>query len=145
MKKSMSKVFCLLLAAVLMFGLVACSEAPVEPTVQNDPQLEKLIEEQGDAFIASFKEGFEGSAGGLKCELTLEVSGTELIFDCRIQDIDNVPDDAKAQMQEIYDQSKEGLKAELMALKEEAPNLSKVLLNVCEEDGDILAVIDIDF
>ncbi len=117
---------------------------PVPETSGNDAQLEAVVAMYKDEFLDGMKMGFEQSAGGLECDCTMRVEGTTIIIECLINGINNIPAENKAQMQEIYDGMTDTMKAAFTPFKEEAPNLSEAIINVCEEDGDILATIDIE-
>ncbi len=144
MKKTNKRIISLLLACLMMLTFVACSgeEAPVAE--ENDPQLEELIANEGEAFVESFTSSFEASSG-LKCDSTIKVKGTALIIDCNIKNVDNVPDVTKKQMQEAYDGEKASLKEGFAPLKELAPNLSLVAFYINEQDGDNIATINLEF
>ena len=141
MKNFVKKVLCLAVVAVMAFSIVACSDS----NVKDDPALVEFVEEEGDVFVESFESSFEASSGGLTCDCSIDVKGTTLIVECLFNGVDDVDDDVKKQMQEIYDESKSVLKASFEPLKDEAPNLSHVYINICEEDGDRLASVDLEF
>ncbi|MBR2476804.1 MAG: hypothetical protein IKB50_01570 [Clostridia bacterium] len=144
MKTFAKRLLCALLAGVMVFGLMACSkDDKSSSSVPNDPDLERLVREEGDDFVEGFESGFEGSSGGLDCECSIRVEGTSLIVDCLILDVDNVPAETKEDMQKSYDSSKDSMKATFEPFKEEAPNLTLVVLNICEEDGDLLASVNL--
>ncbi len=118
---------------------------PVPETSGNDAQLEAVVAMYKDDFLDGMKMGFEQSAGGLECDCTMRVEGTTIIIECLIDGINNIPAENKAQMQEIYDGMNDTMKVAFTPFKEEAPNLSDVIVNVCEEDGDILASIHLEY
>ena len=145
MKKTLKKLLSLSLAVILAFGLIACSSDVVkDDVVTNDPDLERIVAEEGQAYEEAFENSFSQSSG-LTCECKFYAKGTSLITDCIINGVDDVPEDVKAQMQETYDNSKASLKASFDPIKDEAPNLTNAIINVCEEDGDIIASVDIAF
>ncbi|MBR5239727.1 MAG: hypothetical protein IKW04_04015 [Clostridia bacterium] len=117
--------------------------APV--TSGNDAQLEAVVAKYKGEFLDGMKMGFEQSSGGMECDCTMRVEGTTIIIECLINGMNNIPAENKAQMQEIYDGMTDTMKTAFAPFKEEAPNLSEVIINVCEEDGDILATIDVEF
>ena len=161
MKQMSKRIISMLVIAILAIGLVACTgadevtetpapapeatgEVATQPASNNDPDLEAFIKTQGDEFLSAFDKSFGESSGGMQCKSTLKVDGTKLVLDCSIQGINNVADAGKAQMQKVYEDNKEALKAGFAPLKSEVPTVSGIIINVCEEDGDILATINMD-
>lgn len=153
MKKTFKNFMCLFLVVILTLGLVACSGVKNdEPTpvnsnesVKDDPELVAFIEEQGDDFVSAFEESFQQSSGGMKCNATIEVEGTGLVVECRIKGLNNVPKETKTMLQQTYDAEKETLKEGFVIIKSIVPSFTSVNFNVCEEDGDLLASVDLQF
>ena len=145
MKNIFKKLSCLILAVVFVFCFAACSDNNVSTDSVNDPQLEKLIETDGDAFEKNFEDSFSSSSGGLTCDCKLSVDGTKLVVDCLVEDIDDVPEETKAEMQTAYDAAKGELSEAFKPIKDEAPALTEVVMNICEEDGDVIASVNMPF
>ena len=139
----MKNLACFAMVAVMALCFVACSGG--SNSVANDPALEELVKTQGKSFTDAFESSFSQSSGGMNCNCELKVQGTELVVECRIDNVDNVPAETKAQMQQIYDQQADSLKSGFDVIKQEAPNLSKVTMLVCEEDGDEMAKVELNF
>ena len=138
----MKKVSALILAISMMFVLVACGEKPVsEDPVEVNP-VQEFFDLYGDEFLTSINDSFASAAGGLTCESNLEINGNHLTVNICIQGVDNIPDDVKKQMQDIYNGMSETFEATLTEMQTELPELEAVTYNVCEQDGDILAVIE---
>ena len=144
-----------LLILALAFALAACGgtdveepivEEPIvqeEPVVTDDPQLLAFIDTYGTEFVEGFETSFSKSSG-MSCECTLEADKTELICTCLITGLNDVPDSAKTQLQEIYDGMKDDLKTGFQPIKDQVPTLTAVTFMICEEDGDLLAEINLE-
>ena len=48
-------------------------------------------------------------------------------------------------MQAAYEEAKDELAESFKPIKTEAPGMSEVMFNVCEEDGDVIASVVISF
>ena len=149
----MKKLLSLLVVVMMAFSLVACS-APATITetpdagntaTENDPELQAFIDAEGEAFVTAFDESFAESSGGLTCSSTIAVSGTTVIITCPIDGINDIPEEVKAEMQAVYDETKDLLKEQFQLIKDEVPTLTNVIMSICEEDGDVLASLDIEF
>ncbi len=136
----MKKIIALAMVAVLaVMALVACGGG--EPK-ENNPAVEKYVKEKGDSLIANFEEGFTSS--GMTCETTIKAVGDGIVVETRINGMDNIPEDSKKIMQDTYDAMSPAFEQLLDALKAEEPEIDYIDFNICEEDGDLLATIDID-
>ena len=136
----MKRILALLLVAVFaVMALVACGES-------NDgganAAVEKYVKENGDTLIENFEVGFTSS--GLTCNTTVKAVGDGIVLETRINGMDNIPEESKKVMQDTYDAMDDTFEQLLDELQKEEPAIDYVKINVCEEDGDLLAVIDID-
>jgi len=162
-KKILSSILCLMLAIGLIFNFAACSDDKSDKTGKTgisgtsgnggittsgnaqDADLVKFIDEQGDELLSGFESSFEQSSGGLDCECSWEIDGTALTLNCLINGVDDVPEANKQEMQDIYDSQNDTFHSLFAPIKDEVPNLSNVTIKVCEEDGDLLADISLDY
>ena len=122
---------------------VKLSETPFAPEAENMTEVEAFISEYGDLLKAGFEEGF--SESGLTCKTTVAGKGNDIIIETRIDYIDGLTEKDKAELQEEFNLGKEDLKAEFEGAKEDIPSLEKIIFRVCEEDGDLIATIEIEF
>lgn len=148
MKNILKRISCLALVVLLVLSFAACTknnESSNTSFVENDPGLEKLVNEQGDSFEALFEESFSSTSGGLECDCKLSVKGTTLVLDNLVENINDVPEETKEEMQAAYEEAKDELAEGFKPIKTEAPGMSEVIFNVCEEDGDVIASVVISF
>ena len=147
MKNIFKRLSCLILAVIFVFCFAACgnNDANINNDGGNDPKLEKFVESQGADFEKSFEDSCKSSSGGLNCDCKLSVDGTKLTVDCLVEGIDDVPSETKDEMQKAYEATKTELSESFKPIKDGAPNLSEVTLNICESDGDIIATINMPF
>lgn len=137
MKKGFKKLSCLLLALMMVISFAACSKDSGDV----DPKLAKFIEEQGSDMEEAFESSF-GSSSGMDCECEISGEGTKLILDCKIDGFNDLSSSEKKQVQDIYDSMSSQFKTMFSPLKEEVSTLTEVVINVCEEDGDLIAKIE---
>lgn len=148
----MKKLLALMMALVMMLSFVACGEEEVvqEPAVDtpvikelvkaNNPALEAYLAENKDAFLGAMIDSFSKSAG-TTCEGFVEVDGDGFVIDIHIDGFNDIPDDVKTALQEAYDTMGTSFDDALAQMQTELPELKSFTVNVCEEDGDLLAVI----
>ena len=147
MKNIFKGLLCLILAVVFVLCFAACGDNGSTNTngSGNDPQLEKFVESEEASLKKSFEDIITSTSGGLNCECKLSVDGTKLTADCLVEGIDDVPSETKDEMQKAYEATKTELSEAFKPIKDGAPNLSEVILNICESDGDLIAAINIPF
>ena len=157
MKNVFKRLSCLILVVVFVLCFAACGGTEPAPAngsapatgenagTKNDPELVKLVENEGAAFEKSFEDSFGSSSGGIECDCKLSVDGTKLIVDCLVAGVDEVPEETRKEMQEAYDATAEELSEAFKPIKDEAPSLTEVILNICEEDGDVIAIVKMPF
>lgn len=109
-----------------------------EPVVTES--VEDFVEANGDMLLELFEQGF--TAAGLTCNSTVVADGNDIVFDININELENVDDATKAQMQESYDQQQATFDAMAQALKTACSDLEGVVINVCDKDGNVCAVIE---
>ena len=147
MKNIFKRLSCLILAVVFVLCFAACGDngSTVDNGSGNDPKLEKFVESEGAEFEKNFEDSFKSSSGGLNCDCKLSVDGTKLTVDCLVEGIDDVPSETKDEMQKAYEATKTELSEAFKPIKDVAPNLNEVILNICESDGDIIATVNMPF
>ena len=151
MKSISKKLICMLMAVIMMASFVACSsEGATKPVSEsesgkNDAKLEAFIENEGQAFIDAFTKSFTQTSDGMKCDTTIEVEGSTLVIDCAVEGMNNISDDVKAQLQDLYDQTGDIIKESFQPIKDAVPSLEAVIFNMREEDGDLLAGVRAEY
>jgi len=113
-------------------------QVSVPNTTQTDAQ--KFVDEQGEAFLSELESGFVATAG-TGCSSSIVANGNGVLITIKINGVNNVTAEEKATMQSAYDASSATFSAALSSLRTEYPGISSLTINVCEEDGDLLAVI----
>lgn len=106
-------------------------------------QVEKYVEIYGSLLEESFESGFEQS--GLNCTATVSANGNKIIIASNIDGINNVSSDEKAELQTYFDENKSELKDIFDGIQDNISSLEAIIINVCEEDGDLIATIELEF
>ena len=147
----MKKVLALTLALVMMLAFAACGGSDdSKGDISNgdsakeaaNPAVQAYLESAGENFTEELEAGFETSSG-MECDSTVEVVGNGIVVNLNVHGLNDVPEDTKEQLQQTYDSMSETFEGILEMLQAECPECDSLTYNVCEEDGDILAVIDI--
>lgn len=143
--KTLKKLGLLMFVFVMMLSFSACggSDKDVPGTTAEKTEVELYVEENGEELIADFESGLKSS--GLTCESTVEGKGNEIILTTNIDQLDNLTDDQKEQMQDMFDDMNSEMKAGFSGVEKELPTLERISFNICEKDGDEVADIVIDF
>lgn len=110
-------------------------------TTSGKTELEKFMAEYGSYIEASFEEGFNSS--GMTCTCKAYAVKNTLYLICNIDGLNNVPKEVKYQLSATLEAQKGVLAAQFSSLNDELP-MDKVVLQICEEDGDALVTLDID-
>lgn len=135
----MRKVLSLVLVAVLCLSLVACGGKKQEDNGPN-AKVVAYVEEYGDVMLESMEESFATSSG-MTCKSTIEAVGSGIVINININELDNIPEETKDLMQEMYDAMSGTFNGMLEDLQKEAPEVTYMQIKVCEKDGDVLATI----
>lgn len=134
----MKKIIALLLSLMLVFSLAACGGSD-KADVDNSKIKEYVAENKAD-LLSSMEQSFAASAG-LSCDSDIEVKGMGFVISINIHGLDNVPAEQKAQMKEAYDSMSSVFESSLELMQKDLPELEYYQVDVCEEDGDLLASI----
>lgn len=141
----MKKIIALLLALTLMLSLAACSfvslgeNEPAEDKVAQ--KIAKYVEDNKKELLDSMEASFATSSG-MTCTSSIEAEARGFVIQININELDNIDDDTKAQLQSIYDGMNENFVNSLELMQKELPELEYYKVLVCEKDGDILATIE---
>ena len=124
-------------------------DAPtIEPTIDIDigvddgASVAQYIEENKADLLATFESSFATSSG-MTCTSDIKVKGNGFIIDININELEDVPDETKEQIQDVYDSMGSSLDASLEAMQLEIPELEYYTINVREKDGDLVAALTI--
>lgn len=131
----MKKLLALMLATMMIFTLVACS-------ADSSAKIKEYVEANEDVLVSSVEQGFAQS--GMTCNSSVEVEGNGFAINININELDEVDDAIKSQMQLTYDSMSSVFDAMLTEAQKELPELEYIKVNVCEKDGDVLATITAD-
>lgn len=134
----MKKIIALLLSLMLVFSLAACGGSD-KADVDNS-KIKEYVAEHKSELTASMEQSFAASAG-LSCDSDIEVKGMGFVISINIHGLDDVPAEQKAQMKEAYDGMSSLFESSLELMQKDLPELEYYQVDVCEEDGDLLASI----
>jgi hypothetical protein len=98
------------------------------------------VRQYGDEFLDGLEQGFTQNSE-LTCNSTIAAQGTGIVVHININEIDNVDQATKNQMQAAYDSMSGTFKQSLNQMQRSLPELESLTIYVCEKDGDLLATI----
>ena len=141
---AIKKIGALALVIIMAFSFSACSNMKEQITdlTKEQTELQKYVEEHGEEFINTFKEGFEIS--GMKCDATIEADGNILIMNVSMAELNDVPEEIKSVIQASLDESKSSLAPSFAEIKKQISSLEGVKVNFNEADGDTIATIEVE-
>ena len=134
----MKKVLALVFVLVMCFSFVACEKA-AEGT--DNPAIVKYVDENRAELLSTMETSFAG-ASGMSCESNIYVEGDGFVIDIDINGMSNVDDATKELLQETYDTMDDTFDLLLANIQKELPECEYFTINVCDENGEVLAVID---
>lgn len=129
----MKRVLSIALVLIMCFALVACSESA------ND-KVKEYIDENREEILDSMEESFAYSSG-MTCTSSIKVVDAGFIVNININELDDVPEETKEQMQDAYDSLGNTFEGMLEDMQEELPELEYFTIKVCDKDGEVLATI----
>lgn len=139
----MKRVFALLLALVLVFALAACGgkeKADAPAAVATSNKVAEYVQANKAALLAEMEESFATSSG-MTCTSSITTEGNGIVISININELDNVDQEIKDQMQDAYDQMNGVFVESLKLMQQEVPEIESMKIKVCEKDGDVLATI----
>ncbi len=159
----MKKLLALILALAMMFAFAACGDDEPEAAPQDKPGIDTTTQEpevkepevkepeanpaltafldtNKDVFLSSMLDSFTQSSG-TTCKGDVRAEGNAFVVDIRIDGWNDISDDIKTQLQQAYDTMGTSFDDSLKQMQASLPELESFIVNVCEEDGDIVAVI----
>lgn len=116
-------------------------EVPVTgtPNSADAQKVASFIALHEDELIDSFESSF--TSAGMTCTTSLEIEGTGFILTVCINELENLTEDQKAQMQTTYDALSSTFSLSLDMMQTDIPELTYFKVLVCEKDGDHIATI----
>jgi len=149
----MKKLTALILALLMMFAFVACGSSDkddadkkddetVETTLSDAEKVAEYVAAHEAELLAAFGDGFSGS--GMTSQAAIKANGQDIILEVRINEFDNLPEEAKQAAQSTLDSLKSAMTPDFAEMKKELPELEDFVLKMCEKDGDIIAEITIE-
>lgn len=138
----MKKLTALLLVVFVCLTLVACGSKKDDTSAPDaSNKVKEYVDENGEAFLEGFEQGFESS--GLTCTSSIKAEGNGIVITVCINELVDVTGDVKAQLQSTYDADTSAYESVLAQLQGEVPELETMTYRICEKDGDILATIKV--
>lgn len=148
--KNIFKILSVILALALVLSFAACNKSEdeddndkggkVEVTTAGKTSVEEWVEEKGDELLDMLD-----SMYGEQAECSISADGYAVTIDIKMFGINDVPDDQKEMMQEMFDEMAPEMKDAFAGYEDELPELEEFVFNVMEEDGDDLASFTIEF
>ncbi|MBE6713642.1 MAG: hypothetical protein E7580_09085 [Ruminococcaceae bacterium] len=112
-----------------------------KPTASNGKKIKEYVEENEEELLEAFESSF-ASSSGLTCTSSVEVEGNGFIIYVNINELEDLDNDMKKQMQEAYDSAEDYFDLLLDQLQDEVPEIEYFKIVVCEKDGDPIATIE---
>lgn len=110
------------------------------PTEVDNSAIEEYVEANRDLLIGSMESSFAGSSG-MTCSSDIYVEGMGFVIILNINELDELDEETKQMMQDIYDGMDATFEEALTTFQTELPDLEYFEVQVCEVDGDLIATI----
>lgn len=137
----MKKALSLILVLVMICSFAACGNKN-NSTPDKNPAIVEYMEKNGDQLLSAWESMFEAS--GMTCNSSWTVKGNGLIVDIRINELDDLDDEMKEQMEAGFSALESTFDGSLKDIQKDIPELEYFTMNFCEKDGDILGSVTID-
>ncbi len=105
-----------------------------------EQKIADYVENNRDEIIAGFNQGF-GTTSELTCTVSVYAEGRGIVVTACINEYDNLSDEVKNNIQSVYDGMGDVFGSSLDMIQVELPEVEFLKINVCEKDGDIIAVV----
>lgn len=126
----MKKLFAIVLIAVMCLSFTGCFTPSVESYV--DSHRDELIENVQTTM----------SSSGVECTADVKAEGNTMIFNVNIKGFNDIPQETKDLLQDTYDGMQSTFDESFAQMQEGLPTLEATVWNICEEDGDVMAVVE---
>ncbi len=127
----MKRIICALFLVLFVFSIVACSTgSPVKDYVAKN----------GKSIARMMEMSFDGLG-----ECDVSANGNDIVVNFFISGTNNASAEFKEQIKGVYESLIPQMRESFTPIKNELPELENIIYNVCEEDGDIMCVVKIDF
>lgn len=147
----MKKILAIALAILMVVSLVACGKDNNTTNnnnnnnnnnnTANDPAIEKFVNENREQLISTMESSFTQGSQGLTCKSSVTVKGKGFIMSININELTNVDDATKTQLQQGFDGMSDYFNQLLEQMKPELPTLEYYQVDVCDKDGNVLATV----
>ena len=131
----MKKILSLLLAALMLLTFAACSS---EDDVSN--KIEEYVNTNEDDIISSVKKGLSNETAN--CTYSITVDGNSFLVYIYLNDMNDLTEIDKVAYQAGYNSMQSVFDNMLANWRKDIPELVSVKFNICEVDGDLIAIID---
>ena len=101
--------------------------------------IEEYVEENRTALIAELEQSLSDS--GLTCKTDIEAVGAGFVVYININELEDVDDDTKAGLQEVYNTMQDTFELLLETMQKELPELEYFTYVVGDKNGEVLATI----
>lgn len=91
-------------------------------------------------ILSSFEEGF--SVSGMTCTSSVVAEGTGFVVKVNIDQLNDLDSATANMMQQTYDAMSSTFDGMLETMKQELPELTYFVFDICEADGDTIATIE---
>ena len=112
----------------------------IMPSEADNSAIEEYVEANRDLLISSMESSFAGSSG-MTCSSDIYVEGMGFVIVLNINELDDLDEEYKQMMQEIYDGMDATFEEALTTFQTELADLEYFEVQVCEADGDLIATI----
>jgi len=118
------------------------STAPIEnvPELEPNPVIAAYIEAHRDELITALETSVT-SGSGLTCKSDIKAVGSGFVADILINELSYLDPATKKNLQSSYDALGSVFEKSLKDIQVSLPELSYFKLNVCDKNGDVIAVV----
>lgn len=159
----MKKALSLIIILVLCFSIAACgaseksdptNENPIEtttaptettvaPTESAMAAIEAYVNENKAALLSTMEQSFATSSG-MTCTSDIAVIDNGIVIDININELENVEQTVKDQLQASYNTMDAAFEELLTELQKELPEVEYMTLNINEKNGTLVASLTAD-
>lgn len=154
----MKRIFAIVFAVLMIVSMTACgkendkntdgsvatpdSAVVTTPDFMANDKVQTYVEENGEALVASVEKTFAESTG-MTCTSTIKAVENGFIIDININELSEVTEEQKLQLQQYCDDAADGFEESLKLMQEELPELEYITLSLRDKDGVFLAAVNV--